>query len=129
MFLKIDIQVDLTNIGGYDESDPWSRDSYSGDCWLNNVSIVSTDEYDTIETLEDYAIGDEVFIVWAVYTTGDSFGTDGGNYELISAHKTYEDAEKSAQIADSENSPFSRPWCGYFESLDSMNISPKCIGY
>lgn len=121
-YLKIEVSVETKNIGGDDPDDYWSRNSTTGDVDVVSVSIIEEDSYDMIATDDNYKVGDTVYILHAVYTTGDSFGRDGGNYELLGAYKTL-DAAKSALVHFENINDYSVPWIGYFESLDNIKIT------
>lgn len=65
----------------------WSEDyNYS----VNSVtlsSIVGNYDYDEFEVPFEVAEGDEVFVVYARYSDGDSFGTARGKGEIIEVFK------------------------------------------
>jgi hypothetical protein len=121
--IKIETDTQFENLGGYDPDDRWTRDSFSGVTTIQSAKIVDRDEFNTIPSKDDFVIGDKAHIVYAQYTTGDSFGSDGGNYELLGAFKSKDDANKCEQHYRSLSSDdYSVPWNGYFESLDSIDI-------
>lgn len=121
-YIKFDVQVETYNIGGYDPEDSWSRDSTEGSCYVTGATIVEKDGYDTLGVEEDISRGDTIYLVWAEYTTGDSFGSDGGNYELL---EVFIDKQMAwDRVSYWENiSDYSVPWNGYFEYLDGVRVS------
>lgn len=121
-YIKFDVQVETYSIGGYDPEDSWSRDSTEGSCYVTGATIVEKDGYDTLGVEEDISSGDTIYLVWAEYTTGDSFGRDAGNYELL---EVFTDAQAACdRVAYWENiSDYSVPWIGHFESLDGVHVT------
>lgn len=120
MIIEFDVQVQMVNHGGKDPSDRWSADSFSGTVHVNGARITTEDNFDCLHH-EDAAVGQTVYLVLAVYTTGDSFHSCGGQYELCSVWKdatnAYDDLCRLEKSTDS-----SLPWVGYFEHLDSLQV-------
>jgi len=121
-YIKFDVQVETYSIGGYDPEDSWSRDSTEGSCYVTGATIVEKDGYDTLGVEEEISQGDTIYLVWAEYTTGDSFGRDGGNYELL---EVFTDKQTACdRVTHWENiTGYSVPWNGYFECLDGVNVT------
>jgi hypothetical protein len=121
-----------------DPDDEWDRgDSYTQ--W--NVTGLKLDTKDSRRALpvdEDVEVGQTLYAVYAIYSTGDTFGHDeGACIELVSLHKTEEITlrnviaietgykESGSLMIELDNGEkISRycPWDGYFESLDSVQI-------
>lgn len=125
-----------------EEYSDWSE-SYSNSFY----SISKTEEYADVYSPVDLD-KQEGFLVWAEYSTGDSFGSsDRGSVEVLVLCSTLAKAEefrkklqdwtdKKRSGADSgtdwnwdfkatvEGQEFKMhiPWLGYFEHLDSINI-------
>lgn len=126
------------NIGGLDPEDSWSRDSHDGDYWVRSVHLTGgmRDEVESPEG-ELFLVGDTVHVAYVVYTTGDTFGSDGGNSSVLVATKYIEVAGAAVEWAKSvkdyygackepwakgmENPPYPS-WVGYFEHLDDVRI-------
>lgn len=85
-------------------------------------------------------VGDMVYVVYAVYSTGDSFGHDSGAYlEVLSFNRDGERAERNKAAAEGGHISGTLtiefdaggmvergcPWDGYFESLDYV----RCEAY
>jgi hypothetical protein len=83
----------------------------------------------------------QYFLVYCLYTTGDSFGWDSGIIEFIGLYEDrdladatkkrienhYKDAKKRDSPVEVYNSKgelysISAPWIGYFESLDDVVV-------
>ena len=79
--IKFDVRVSTHNVGGLDPDDVWSRDSTEGSVDVVGARLEAKDGYDCLFTDKEVAPGATVWLVWAEYTTGDSFGSDGGNYD------------------------------------------------
>lgn len=73
------------------------------------------------------AHGQTVFLVWAKYSTGDSFGHDGGQYELLEVHTDANTAHLRAEHF-SKVTDYSVPWTGYFEHLDYVTVDSFVLG-
>lgn len=125
------------NVGGLDPEDSWSRDSYDGDYWVTGVHL-SGGMRDEVETPkgESFEVGDTVHVAYVVYTTGDTFGSDGGNSAMLVATADIEVARAAEKWAHQANiygyceeswavgmeSPPYPSWSGYFEHVDDIRI-------
>ena len=133
--LKFDTYSD--NLGGYDPEDSWSRDSYAYS-W-DFRGIVKGNSYPST-SINDYKPDEKIYVIYAIYSTGDSFGHDpDANCEVIGAthnselaykikefiHKdcTNKDTEYNYDLHDIEGIKFhTYPWKGYFESLSYVRV-------
>lgn len=78
--------------------------------------------------------GDTVYVVVVEYSTGDSFGRDGGQSKVLDIFTTAKEAADLAERATAHDYnkdgfgfrhngvDYYTPWCGYFESLDSIEV-------
>lgn len=83
------------------------------------------------------AVGDTFYVVYAIYSTGDSFGRDSrARIEFFTAHRDAETARLNERILDGATEKNGSdivlftdggdsfttyiPWFGYFESLDGV---------
>ena len=87
-----------------------------------SAKIVEEDGYDILGIHENLSRGDIIHLVWAEYTTSDSFGSDGGNYELLEVFTNVEEAFKQKDFYEGVNDD-RYPWCGYFERLDGVHVT------
>ena len=146
MGVKLEVVYDeyTTNLGGYDPDNRWTRDSTDREITITGIEIVDKC-FDTV-CQDDVVIGDQVGLLWATYSTGDSFGEDGGQTEFIQVlplskmHILKQNAETimSANNADSqsvklldaygETYKMGCPWYGYFENLQSIYIDRLTVG-
>jgi hypothetical protein len=87
--VTIDFNHTLTDSHRADEEyGDWSESYYNS---LNSVKLAS-DIPDLVTSL-DIKEGDDIFVVWAEWTTGDSFGSsECGEYEPFGVFKDYESA-------------------------------------
>ncbi|HET8688511.1 MAG TPA: hypothetical protein VFM18_18010 [Methanosarcina sp.] len=110
--------------------------------------ITKTDEYPDVVSMHDFKAGDQAYLVWAEWSSGDSFGHgDRNNVEALGVFMHKHDAENFAQVLretrsnKSESGNFSwtssegqivetgcLPWCGYFETLDNINVELVSVG-
>jgi hypothetical protein len=125
-FIRIDINSTYECLGGYDENDSWSRDSSSGDAEVVGVSVADKRAYDVWETKEEITNGDTVYIVLAVYGTGDSFGSDGGQSEVFLVTKDEQKAKDKIKYLEGVTD-YSVPWNGYFEWLQEIKLSTHVV--
>lgn len=97
----------------------------------------------------DFAVPDEpsgpLYLLWASYTTGNSFGYTAGNFEAVMLHRSLDVAEENEnriwdhyercreqpqdktysvvlKTDDGKEFKVSTPWIGFFESLTSIHI-------
>lgn len=129
------------------ENEPYGSWSAS---YTNSVDdmIIKTDEYPDVASIHDVKPGERAFIVWAEWSSGDSFGHGDRNYtEVLGLFVRYEDAEVLQKALEEHARKYDRrgyekdatsyyvktpdgqifqscwaPWLGYFESLDSIHI-------
>jgi hypothetical protein len=161
--LLIELESEYENTGGRVDDDEWSRDSSRTTNNLGEVTALDAKEslayslkngdFPNCDLVVGAEVepGDIVYIVWAEYTTGDSFGTDYGQYELIAAFVDEEKAKKCAKACkdfeENQNSTYLDsdryslkveldngqtytvhvPWTGYFESLERVHVTTKTI--
>ena len=85
--------------------------------------------------------GDEVFVVWAEYSTGDSFGSSSrGSTEVIEIFTSLEEAKDivdhlhkhteyqfTGQTVSGRLMNLYCPWHGFFEHLDDIHIEHTII--
>lgn len=95
--------------------------------------------------------GDTVFVLWAEYSTGDSFGREEGTTDIITVFQNYDTALKArdaiytkvrgpedpnwrtrATISlqlDGTKTPYDyyAPFMGYFERLDTIHVTPATV--
>lgn len=101
--------------------------------------VQKTDEYPDITSSLDIAPGTQALVVWAVWSSGDSFGRNSGGHseafgiftdlgsavQLREALYAHTDNNKSTELTTSDGQKFTlgyMPWFGYFESLDSVSV-------
>lgn len=76
--------------------DEWSRDSTTSSHSVDGISLAS--EYPDVTACFPVKDGDTIYLLYAVYSTGDSFGHDeNSSIAYIDVFKTYEKAEKAAK--------------------------------
>jgi len=138
------------SVGGSDPDDEWSRDSTKGNVTVKGIKEVDEKEYSDL-VLSDGPL-DNVYLLWCEYTTGDSFGRDGGQFEGVMLHRTLEAARENARRIRAHNQGEGKkctkgafsvtlltdegeefmchtPWNGYFERLDGINVEKVSLAY
>lgn len=124
-----------------------SDDAYGSweESYSNSFSkLKKVSEYPDVVTSLDINVGDGVFVVWAQYSTGDSFGTSYcGEVETIGVFKEYHCAcelaaaielsdkneSSSVKVTTSDGQVFEyyTPWSGYSENLVSVEIEHTVV--
>lgn len=128
-----------------DPTDDWDRNDTATDWTVGEVYRVAASCYDTVSVPFDVPVGTTVYPVYAIWSSGDSFGHDDrGHFEFIDVFTTEQkakdcikslngddrDGEKytcSYIREDGARIQFSRPWVGYFESLDELTYEFKVV--
>ncbi len=116
-----------------DPEDSWDRPNTATTYDVRGLKLVDQDGYKRLPVDDDVSVGDDLWVVYAVYSTGDTFGHDeGGGFEWLSYHRTEEAAQKAKSddeqgsdfitLDNGKQQKFYRSWDGYFESLDSLEI-------
>lgn len=135
-YIKFEVDQRSWNVGGSDPDDEWSRDSYDGEVSVVGAKLVKEDSYDILGSEHEFAVGDVCYLVWAQYSTGDTFGRDGGQYELLEVYPSYEVAKEREKVYENLSDRRSEnvgqaigyvPWLGYFESLDFVRVEELVI--
>jgi hypothetical protein len=125
-----------TNTREPNEDDQWDRgDSYT-DHHVTGISL-SFGQSEVIGP-DDVRVGETVYLVYAVYTSGDSFGTDyAANIDFVAVFRNQaladavkRDIEKSdgkkssikVRLDDGRTFVYGFPWLGYFDSLCYVNV-------
>lgn len=112
--------------------------------------IVKVSEYPDLTSIHDLQEGDQCFVVWAEWNSGDSFGNAlGGGAEAIAIFKNIADATECAKAIrkhhddkrgeDASYEFFFRasdgqevcygfaPWSGYFEYLTHVHVEHAIV--
>jgi hypothetical protein len=134
---------------GADPDDSWSRDSTETD-YAGVASVRSVPRNGKENSwrsgrfeLPGHKPGDVVFIIVVQYGTGDTFGSDGGQTEIIDV---FSDAREARAVIDwlegkGNTGPISEfsakcpvngkeyeiPWTGYFEWLQGIHLEAEII--
>ena len=113
--------------------DEWDADDTDTSWTVYGVTIKETDGPHALPA-GDIKAGDTVYVTYAVYSTGDTFHRDNGEYlEVLSFNQIRDFAEQNRNSAASKGDLIvkfdngntihrHRPWDGYFESLDYVNV-------
>lgn len=96
-------------------------------CYMSDENI---DWYETINIDFNPKPNQNVFIVTVRYSTGDTFSRTNGQWEIITATQTEQEARQlQEQIENDEyESEYGYlPWEGYFEYLQRIEITPISV--
>jgi hypothetical protein len=124
--LKFEMDVDTWVTREGDPDDRWDRASTDGSVTAASCRLTQKDEYNSLPVDGEVNTGDKIWLVWAQYSTGDSFGSDGGQYELCKACKT--EVEALAEVDRLQGiTDYSVPWNGNFENLDFIKAEEMVV--
>lgn len=85
-----------------------------------------------VKEMPDVGPGDTVYVVVVGYTSGDTFGRDGGHTAVVDAFTEANAAEDLMEaVADNKDGAYQMthngveyycPWVGYFEHMEEVNV-------
>lgn len=120
-----------------DPTDEWDRASTQTSWTIEGLRLVEAAGYRVHEVPFKAEIGKRYFLVYAIYTTGDSFGCDDGRgFEILGIFDDRDLAEQAATAARGTGKFINeagkmydayRPWDGFFERLDSLEVLPLVL--
>ena len=89
----------VTNLGGNDPDDRWTRDSTSS-TWSFERIFQCTSGYPDVTIPEpEYDAADQFWFVYAIHSSGDSFGHDEANYKTdVGLYSSRDMADKIATL-------------------------------
>lgn len=134
--MKITIKDASCTIVTREGEGEWSGDDTDtshefGDAYLTETGC------DGIEVGADFQKGDIAHIVIAVWSSGDTFSFRRGYHsEIMSAHKSSDNAQESKRILETAKAGVSLPdgfevrqipWEGYFEHLDYITVEERVL--
>ena len=130
----------------FKRTDEWFRpNTYSNYYFSNTVRIVGKNEFFDVvyQGDEEIKVGDKLYLIYAIYDSGDSFGYDvDWGIEFVSIHKDKNIAlENGKFLEDDSNGPYKgtiklddgkdievyRPWTGYFERLKRVEVDQVTV--
>lgn len=142
-FLRVNSECDRYVTREARSDDEWDRDDTATDWNFRNVYIVDENSSWDLVLPFDVKQGDDVWVVAAVYSTGDSFGHDRGycveyidgfldKHKARDCARAIEATQKSFDDRTDKEAKWIRedgtegkldyvPWNGYFESLDEVH--------
>ena len=139
--LSVNYSTRTWNTRERNPNDEWDRADTASEHTLHSIAIASKSSYSTVTYPGIIQPGDKVYLLYAVYSTGDSFGHDDARcLELISVHKDLDVARWNHQkVEASQNDDYmtqlvlsqdngqtwkmNPPWCGYFERLSYARVA------
>lgn len=104
-------------------AEQWDRDDTYTEWFISDIVRKQTqNSYHALPVAFDVNVGDRVFLVYATYSFGDSFGHDeNGGLELCGFYQTQEEAEaEKLRLAAIDD--HSVPWNGYFNHLNQLEV-------
>lgn len=134
---KFGYAVRLSAYCDYSEHEDEAFGSWSESYSNSFRSVAHDDKYPDVVSIHDFKPGDVAYVVWAEWSTGDSFGrAERGSREALAILKNGIDAfdlQRKLSLAEdgafkwksSDGDTFESgylPWGGYFDSLDEIRI-------
>ena len=144
------------NMFGYKVKISSRRDFYEHDgklygAWSASSShtliktVEMTEDYPDVVAPFDLKTGDDAYVVWVIWSSGDSFGHESGAF--AEAIGIFKDAKAAFELSNhiertdwrkintlklttSDGQQFNTgwvPWSGYFESLDSVQVDAVLV--
>jgi hypothetical protein len=127
-----------------DTNDRWDRGNTHSNWTVSGLRLTNREYGDVTADFEVMA-GDVLYMVYAIYSTGDSFGRDeNGRIDYITVHKSGEIARANEKALNAKTTlkgkngdyewnvnlqtdsgivfPYHVPWLGYFESLTGVYV-------
>lgn len=122
----------------------WDADDLEYNTTYSGFHVVDTGFYDLAVPFEPQ-MDKTYYLVYGIYSTGDSFHHETGRTEIVSFHEDVTEAEivaahlvqqyekqKNASntqwsidiVANGQLFSFHAPWLGYFESLEEIVVHP-----
>lgn len=132
----VDVDIRRWSSRDADPNDSWDRGNTDGSATVRGVH--ASDQkgrlYENVPGV-DANVGETVHLLYAMYSTGDSFGNDDGNFVAIAVFKNAEAAIQASSLLEdgpgymqkimldaSTELEVYKPWVGYFESLENLAI-------
>jgi len=114
------------------ENDPWPNheDGYTEfyPVRVNKTADKAGWVREPIQVEFNPAVGADVWLVIVRYVTGGTFGRTLGCWHMVGAYECQSEADKvKASIRDGTYQGY-KPWTGYFESLEDVEIHKMTVG-
>ena len=127
-----------------DPNDTWDRDSTYEDHNVTGIRVV--EGYSDLEVGFTPEPNKDYWLLYGIYSTGDSFGTDDGRISYVDLYEDRGVAEENAKRLRKHNEgnedcyscklihesgkeyQFHVPWKGYFERLSYLEVKAVRIG-
>lgn len=140
--LSIDVDVERFIISEPDPNDSWDYGQSGMNVTVLGASIVEDDRgYKVLNTKDHFAPGDIGYVLWVHYDTGSTFGSEQV-YQIVAVLKDKDFAYKYKSYIEKdyktvyqsfdfrrefEGYHFYADWKGYFEHLNSVNVTEVMI--
>lgn len=127
-----------------DYNDRWSGEDTVSNHDIDSIYVSKEENYYDLNVGFDVEEGSTYYLLYGLYSTGDSFNHDSGRLQYVDLYQTEEMAEANKKILenhynvkgseddytakllldDGREYPFHVPWKGYFERLENLVIEP-----
>lgn len=129
-------KTSYTIITRENNGEPYDGEDTSTDWTFGEVSLLKGSE--SFETDFDVNDGDKIYVVVAVWSTGDSFSHHSqGESEIFGVFKTEEEADNFKTYFETVSTDnyyvdwggrkIHLPWYGYFEHLDYVEVLKRIV--
>ena len=144
MKIKVIDQTSGAEERGEGEYARWGRDTYHS---IQGIKKASNKEYSDFESSFEPEPDITYFLLYVLYTDGNSFGKSTGNIEFVDLYRDRDVAKKAAEaIKDhaeanenkrdrnltipldcGEDHAIYPPWIGYFNEIEDIIIAPVSL--
>ena len=133
-----------------DPADEWSRDSTHISHNIRGFDVVDDNIYADLVLPYQPVAGTDYWLLYVIYTTGDSFGSDSGRIDYVDMYlsetEARENAERIRKHSEARNQAdderfsvslvssggqmykFHCPWIGYFEEIEGIHVQKMRLG-
>lgn len=134
------VYIDQTVESSYQSEEQWGE--WSNECNNRLEAVVKADSFPDVISPFNFMPGDKCYVVWAEYSTGDSFGHGYRDSTVsLGIFKDQLVAEELKQALEKHTEPLFLfttsdgqthkegflPWMGYFEHLEEIHVTEMKI--
>lgn len=112
-----------------DFDDPWDKDDTITTWSFGEAELISNKKYGAFPVDDSFEDAHKVYLVVAIWSTGDSFHqATADSAEIFGAFTNREEAETEAErLRNATKDEKYLPWHGYFESLEEVRIVKRVL--
>lgn len=116
---KIKVEYDMY-CDSYDSGEEWGEWRRTCDTTVTGLSTSKKKDFYDFDTDFDTEPGQELYLVWGNYNSGDSFGHESGKPEFV---ELFDDYDKACDFAKALRLHYE--WCNYKDNYEYRKLSGK----